>query len=149
MKTLLPTFLTAIVLGGLGNIVSAEPVTTPRYVETFDKKDATHSLTVIWSLPGVYEKMTEIAYFRSPRSKDEIGHPVGKVGTADGKNGGFSCSMSADPKADVINISLSIDWTVRPAKGSNFLQFPVQYAENQKGTIAGLSYDVSWREIKK
>jgi len=149
MKTPLPIYIAAIVLGGLGNIVSAEPVTTPRYVETFDKKDATHSLTVTWSLPGVVERKSEIAYFRSPRNKNDTGSHGGTVGTADGRNGGFSCSMSADPKPDVINISLNISWTVRPAKGSNFLQFPVQYAENQKGTIAGLTYDVSWREIKK
>jgi len=149
MKTLLPIFPTAILLGGLGNIVAAEPVTTPRYVETIDKKDATHSLTMTWSLPGVVERKTEIAYFRPPRNKDEIAHAIGTVGTADGRNGGFSCSMSADPKPDVINITLNISWTVRPAKGSNFLQFPVQYAENQKGTIAGLTYDVSWKDIKK
>jgi hypothetical protein len=149
MKAPLPIYIAAFLLIALGRGAAVEPDVMPRFVETLEKKEATHSLTVTWSLPGVVERHIETAYFRRPRDKKDVGFNGGKVGTADGKTGGFSSQMRAVPKADVIDVSLRITWMVRPANGSNSLEIPVKYAESEKGSIAGLTYEVSWKELKK
>ena len=139
---------TIAILTSCGSLAAGEgDAKVLKYMRVMKPNEATLSLTAKCTLAGVIEDRIDTNYFRPRRDNEGGGGASGSL--CCGLDGDYTdYSVNATPKTDHVDLTIRISWQRSGTTGLNEVTVPVRYSEDMKGSVAGLTYDLTWKQLK-